>query len=178
MDPYVFGHALTVESNHKPLEQIKLKNLADTPLNVIVIKYSPGKKMLVADALCHHELPDAPEMPLDITIIQVQITSQETEVKAAIYYDPLLCSITDKILTRWLEDINDVPCPLHPYHAHSDILAVKDGPILYGEVLIIPSSEREKVLQEINEDHLGITKCQYHTQQCVYWSEINSDISA
>ena len=28
---YVFGCAFTTESDHKPLEQINLKNLADTP---------------------------------------------------------------------------------------------------------------------------------------------------
>ena len=28
---YVFGHAFTIESDHKPLEQINLKTLADTP---------------------------------------------------------------------------------------------------------------------------------------------------
>ena len=28
---YVFGHEFTIESDHKPLKQINLKNLADTP---------------------------------------------------------------------------------------------------------------------------------------------------
>ena len=31
---YVFGCAFTIESNHKPLEQIKIKNLADTPVHL------------------------------------------------------------------------------------------------------------------------------------------------
>ena len=29
---YVFGHAFTIESDHKPCEQINIKNLADTPV--------------------------------------------------------------------------------------------------------------------------------------------------
>ena len=29
---YVFGHVFTIESDHKPLEQINIKNLADTPV--------------------------------------------------------------------------------------------------------------------------------------------------
>ena len=55
-----FGHAFIVKSDHKPLEQIKLKNLADAPVcfteNVaspanydVHIKYHPGKEMLVID---------------------------------------------------------------------------------------------------------------------------------
>ena len=30
----VFGHAFTIESDHKPLEQINIKNLADTPVHL------------------------------------------------------------------------------------------------------------------------------------------------
>ena len=29
---YVFGHAFTIESDHKPLKQINIKNLTDTPV--------------------------------------------------------------------------------------------------------------------------------------------------
>ena len=61
---YVFGCAFTVQSNHKPLEQINIKNLLDTPVHLQrmllslqiyddTIKYWPGKEMLVADALSH-----------------------------------------------------------------------------------------------------------------------------
>ena len=32
---YVFGHAFTVESDHKPLEQFTIKNLADTPIHLL-----------------------------------------------------------------------------------------------------------------------------------------------
>ena len=57
---YVFGHEFTIESDHKPLEQINLKNLADTPARLqrmllrlqnydVTIKYQPAKEMLVAD---------------------------------------------------------------------------------------------------------------------------------
>ena len=36
----------------------------------------------------------------------------------------------------------------------------QDGLILRGEALIIPLSERGKVLESIHEGHLGISKCQ------------------
>ena len=62
---YVFGHAFTIVSDHKPLEQTNIKNLADTPVHLqrmllwlqnydVTIKYQPGKEMLVADALSHY----------------------------------------------------------------------------------------------------------------------------
>ena len=51
---YVFGQSFTIENDHKPLEQINLKKLADTPAQLqrmllrlqnydLKIKYKPGK---------------------------------------------------------------------------------------------------------------------------------------
>ena len=31
---YVLGHAFTIESDHKPLEQINIRNIADTPVQL------------------------------------------------------------------------------------------------------------------------------------------------
>ena len=52
---YVFGHAFNIKSDHKPFEQINIKNLADTPVHLqrmllwlqnydVTIKYPPGKE--------------------------------------------------------------------------------------------------------------------------------------
>ena len=70
---YVFGQAFTIESDHKPLEQINLKNLADTPACLqrmllrlqnydLKIKYKPGKQMILADALSRYAPQVGPEV--------------------------------------------------------------------------------------------------------------------
>ena len=59
---YVFSRSFTIESDHKPLEQINLKNLTGTPARLqrmllhlqnydVKITYRPGREMLVADTL-------------------------------------------------------------------------------------------------------------------------------
>ena len=59
---HVFGYHLAITSNHKPLEQIKLKNLANVPAHLhwmslclhcydVNIKCLMGKEMLIGDAL-------------------------------------------------------------------------------------------------------------------------------
>ena len=55
-------------------------------------------------------------------------------------------------------------------------LSVEDGLILCGEAIIVPPGERRKVLEQIQQGHLGVSKCQYRARQCVYWPGINQDI--
>ena len=185
---YVFGREFTIESDHKPLEQINLKNLADTPARLqwmllrlqnydVTIKYRPGKEMLVADALSRYSPLIGPEVALDIAIHHVHITQEKKlEFQRTIQDDPLLRTLADTIVAGWPEDIKDIPKALRPYHNHRNVMTVEDGLILKGEALIIPPLEREKILQGIHEGHMGITKCQYRARQCVYWPGINEDI--
>ena len=99
---YVFGQPFTIESDHKPLEQINLKNLADTPGRLqrmllrlqnydLKIKYKLGKEMLLADILSCYAPQNGPEVALDIAIHHVQITPEKKlEFQETIQDDPLL----------------------------------------------------------------------------------------
>ena len=97
----------------------------------VTIRYQPGKEMLVTDALSCYAPLKAPEIHLDITINHVHITSdRKTEFETLIQDDLLLCSLAEMITAGWPDDINDVPCALHTYHDHRNILTVEDGLIL------------------------------------------------
>ena len=59
---YVYGRSFTIESDHKPLESISLKNLADTSAHLqcmllclqgydYTIHYHPGKEMVLPNTL-------------------------------------------------------------------------------------------------------------------------------
>ena len=112
-----------------------------------------------------------------IAIHHIHITPEKKlDFQRTIQHDPLLCTLANTIVAGWPEDIKDIPKALCPYHNHHDVMTVEDGLILKGEVLIIPPLEREKILQAIHKGHMGITKCQYHARQCVYWPRINEDI--
>ena len=133
--------------------------------------------MLVADALSRYSPLIGPEVALDIAIHHVHITPEKKlEFQRTIQDDPLLHTLADTKVAGWPEDVKDIPKALRPYHNHRDVMTVEDGLILKGEALIIPPLEREKILQAIHEGHMGITKCQYHARQCVYWPGINEDI--
>ena len=185
---YVFGRHFTIESDHKSLEQISMKNLADAPVCLqrmllqlqdydFTIKYCPGEEMVTADTLSRYSPEDTPEILLDISVNHVYIDAEKKrDDQLAIKDDPLLSALADTIIAGWPDDIKDVPKALRPYHGQRDSLTVEDGLILRGEAIIIPPEERKKVLEQIHQGHLGTSKCQYRARQCIYWPGINKDI--
>ena len=143
----------------------------------VKITYHPGREMLVADTLSRYALMPTPEVALDLAIHHMHITPEKKlAFQQSIQDDPLLRSLAETIIAGWPEDIKDLPNALRPYHTYRVIMTIEDGLILRGEALIIPPSERGKVLESIHEGHLGISKCQFRARQCVYWPGINANI--
>ena len=76
---YVYGRSFTIESDHKPLESISQKNLADTPAHLqcmllhfqgynYTIHYCPSKEMALPDTLSRFSPCPGPDILLDIVI--------------------------------------------------------------------------------------------------------------
>ena len=76
---YGYSRSFTIESDHKPLESISQKNLADTPAWLqhmllylqgydYVIHYHPSKEMALPDTLSCFSPHPGPNIPLDIAI--------------------------------------------------------------------------------------------------------------
>ena len=87
-----------------------------------------------------------------------------------------MCALTNMIITGWPDDIKVVPHLLHLYWQHRETLTMEDGLVLHGEVLIIPPSERERILQQLHQFHQGTTKAQLFACGCVFWPGINKAI--
>ena len=177
-----------IESDHKSLEQISMKNLADAPVRLqrmllrlqdydFTIKYHPGEEIVIADTLSRYSPEDTPEILLNISVNHVYIdTEKKRDYQLAIKDDPLLSALAHIIIAGWPDNIKDVPKALRPYHGQCDSVTVEDELILRGEAIIVPPGERKKVLEQIHQGHLGTSKCQYRARQCVYWPGINKDI--
>ena len=85
-------------------------------------------------------------------------------------------ALTDMIITGWPDDIKAVPRPLCPYWQHWETLIAEDGLVLHGEALIVPPSERERILWQLHQFHQGTTKAWLFTHGCVFWLGINKAI--
>ena len=90
---YVYGWSFTFESDHKPLESISRKNLADTPAWLqymmlclqgydFTIHYCPGKEMVIPDTLSWFSPWPGPDLPLDITIHHAHIITRPQRISS------------------------------------------------------------------------------------------------
>ena len=53
---------------------------------------------------------------------------------------------------------------------------MENGLVTKGARLMIPSTLRSKVLEQIHEGHLGIEKCMLKVRDSVFWPGISNDI--
>ena len=185
---YVYGRPFTIESDHKPLESITKKSLADTPAQLqcillclqgydYVLHYCPGKEMAFPYTPSHFKPKPGPEIALDIAIYHAHLSPVGKEaLQLAFEKDVEMHALADITISGWPDDIKEFPCPLHPYWQHPESLTVEDRLVFHGKALIIPPSEREKVLGTLHKTHQCITKTKLLACGCVFWPGINKAI--
>ena len=87
---YVYGKPFVVETDHKPLEMIHKKSLASAPTRLqrmllrpqhydVIIKYRPGKEMVLADSLSRLSPTPDKEIHLQQSIYAVQFTDDKLQ---------------------------------------------------------------------------------------------------
>ena len=120
---YIYGQSFTIESDHKLLESISRKNLADMPAQLqcmmlhlqgynLTIHYWPGKEMVIPDMFSQFNPWPGPYLPLDIAIHHACITPNCNEAfQQAFINNPEMQALTDLIVTSWSKDIKEVPHP-------------------------------------------------------------------
>ena len=185
---YVYSRSFTIESDHKPQESISQKNLADTPAHLqhmllhlqgydYTIHYHPSQEMALPNTLSWFSPCPGPNIPLDIAIHHAHLSPERKEAFQQAFVSNLeMHALANMIITGWPNDIKVVPCPLHPYWQHWEPLMVEDGLVLCGEALIIPPSERERILRQLHQFHQGTAKAKLFTCGCVFWPGINKAI--
>ena len=65
-----------------------------------------------------------------------------------------------------------------PYCLYRDELVIIDGIILKGRHIVIPSSLRQQILDQLHTNHMGTEKSELLACESVYWSSINTDIES
>ena len=71
-------------------------------------------------------------------------------------------------MTGWPHTIKEVLMVLQPYWTFHEELTIEDGLILKGTRFVVPNKQRETILNQIHDGHLGLQKCKLCAMQSVY----------
>ncbi|XP_063360657.1 uncharacterized protein K02A2.6-like [Cydia amplana] len=191
---YIYGKQIEVETDHRPLESIFKKPICDIPLRLqrmrlhlqkydIIVKYKPGKDLLIADALSRHNLKtndNLLEQEIEAQVRMVVSSLPVTDRKLQIFKDETnkdtdLQQIKYYILNGW-PSIKDIPNSLRPYFTFSGELYVCDELIFKNNCIIVPQTLRSDMLERIHYNHMGLDKCKARARSCMFWPFMSRDI--
>lgn len=171
---YIFGqHAVTVESDHRPLVAIFSKPLYQCPLRLqrmrltlqrypIHVTYKPGKELFLADALSR--FPSKACMPEDeqfqVNVLQCISASARAlqDLLQATNEDSTLGKLREYASTAWPLHKQDVPEPLRTYWEYRDEIHEQDGLVFRSNKVIVPQSKTSEMMSTLHSAHVGVEK--------------------
>ena len=193
---FLLGMGFHIHTDHKPLVPLfGAKNLDELPIRVqrfrlrmmrykFTISHVPGTSLKVADALSR--APVSTAMPTDV------LFQQET----AAYVDSVVKNLPDKQVQRIkrhqeedeecqeaiLHTLSGWPsrqslCGVMKHYLNiATELSVKDGILMRGNRLVIPSALRLEMLDRVHTGHQGIVKCRERARQSIWWPGLSRQI--
>ena len=194
---FIFGAKIQAETDHKPLISIFHKPLADCPLRIqrlklrvqrydLEIMYTPGKFLVVADALSRATDPKAStvtstsdvDLHVNMIIQSMPVSAAKLEeIRKATTQDTNMMALQKVILDGWPRYRKSCPANVVDYWNIRDMLSIEDGIVLKGSRIVIPVGMRTSLLQKLHEGHLGVEKTRRRARQALYWPGLNADIS-
>ena len=187
---YVYGHHITVQNDHKPLEMIQKKPIHAAPPHLqhmllclqkydYTIVYRPGKEMVLADRLSR--FPSRKEhMPIELhqNIHSIQLEPDRLNiVRGAIERDPIHSTVYRLTLNGWPDRVHEVPRIARQFWGTCDELTIENGILLKGDRVCIPPELYDRMLSDLHGNHRGIEKMRHLSQHTVYWPGLDADIT-
>lgn len=196
---YVTGIPILFQTDHRPLIQV----LQTKPIDELTprlqrfrirlmrydykIYYSPGKDLVVADALSRNfsanqekpienELANEIEAHVRLVVQSVQVKPYFLEeIKIEQAKDATLLKIKEFTKTGW-PNKNTLSNDLIQYYPYRDEISFSDGFLLRNLRIIIPPSLQLKCLNFIHQGHLGIVKCRERAKSSIWWIGLSTQI--
>ena len=160
-----------------------MKNLIAAPVRLqrmllqlqlydMIITYRPGKEMLLADALSHLPSRTDTEIKLDLRVNAISMSqftrSHLTKIAAETQRDPILSTVHRLTLNGWPQRCTNVPRIDRNCWDFRDELSIDDDLLMKGERVVIPTSCRDSIMEDLHKNHEGINKAMSLARTCVY----------
>lgn len=188
---YLFGRKFELRTDHKPLSyifgsKVGIPQTAASRLQRwavrlaaydFKIQFIKSKDNGPADALSRlplaHEGGDVNSMSY-VNLVQECMPVNFHDVSKETNKDILLSRIVGYVKFGW----PSVPsCEEDkPYFARKNEIAIDLGCLIYKYRIIIPQSLQSKVLEELHQGHLGVSKMKNMSRNYVYWPSLDRDL--
>ena len=151
----------------------------------VQIIYKPGPRIFIAEWLsqCNHmEGKDKPIKDVDIRIDAIQSVIDIPEcisilqIQQASTQDDHLQCLKSFIIAGWPKTKDELCSNIRPYWSYRDDLAIIDGMVMKGRQILIPTSLKQQVLDQLHTNHMGIEKAKLLACESVYWADIEKYI--
>ena len=192
---YIYAKGpIHVETDHRPLESIFKKPLAQMPPRIqrmmlkvqkydLRVHYKSGRELWIADTLSRAcvSQDESPICDSDYSIFSIENLpcSQRklSELKEETLKDMELNILKDTALRGWPENKKEINPRITHYWNFRDEISYFEGLMLKGEKVIIPKSMQKNVIEQIHQkSHLGINKCISRAKDVFYWQGMAAQI--
>ena len=193
---FLYGKEFTLEMDQKPLVSIYKKHMVEIspriqrlvvrsfPYQPFNVQYRKGVEIPLADVLSRVTPTPVEEDGIQLPIVAVNLITSNLPVNsteidlthAETFKDPTLTLLKDYIHMGWPSDRRMLPQELHTFLNFREDLSMENRLITKGDRILIPSTLRRKVLEQIHDGHLGIEKCMLKARESTFWPGISSDI--
>lgn len=197
---YLYGREVEVESDHKPLEAIMKKSLAQMPPRLqrlvlrvqgydLKVKWVPGKELYIADTLSRltnsplekdlAEMDDELALHVNLMTNNLAISPERVEeIKEETKKDAALTTIRKYIIEGWPKYRNLVEKAVEPYwKIRHELYCTEEGLVFKGSALVIPTSLRPKIVQKIHASHAGMTRTLALAKGTVFWPFMTQELT-
>lgn len=140
----------------------------------------PGKFLYIADYLSRNfqDTNQSGEIPELNELVHALNISNEKKIiyKQATSSDVILGKIRKYLIEGWPSRKKEVDADCKFYWKFLNDLILDDDLIFLNDRIIVPTSLRIEVLNQLHQSHLDIEKNKRRARSLVYWPGINSDI--
>ena len=148
------------------------------------MQYKKGMEIPLADALSRVTPTPVEEDEIQLPIVAVNLFTSNVPVSSTgidiiceeTSKDPTLTLLKHYIHMGWPNDHRSPPQELHTFWNYREDLSMENRLVTKGARVLIPSTLRKKVLEQIHDGHLGIEKCMLKARELVFWPGISNDI--